>query len=1535
MSEDRRTIVVVLGMHRSGTSVMARALQSLGVELGDNLIPGIKGDNDKGFWEDADINQFNDTLLDTLSSAWSRLSAVKANKLRHEMTLEKETATALLEKKLTSNKLFGFKDPRFTILLPFWQSIFKNLNLDDRYIIAIRSPLNVAHSLFKRNSIPLEKGALLWAKHTSRLLAQTADKRRLVVDYDRMLDSPARELNRISNALAIPPGVADQKCRGQFENEFLSRNLRHHTFSLDDLDHSESVPKFVKDAYWWLLKLARDEISFDDVELTKFWDRYETIYGSFGPGYQYMDQMDLSLQQKGAAADFYKNESLKYKNESLEHFKDLQAEKQILKATRSSVGKLRQENRDLKGHLDQAIAERNNREDSYKLLHADYQKVEVQRNEANLENERLRNFVQEILNSRSWRLTSGLRALRRYLITIPGQTARITLSRSARAVWTRLPLDSVSKYRLKGFLFTRYRFLFQKTIAYQNWREFERSNVESVSKDSHAESILRYTLPTEDQALFVSRHDDRSPPPQPARLIAFYLPQFHAIPENDQWWGKGFTEWTNVRPAKPQFDGHYQPHVPGELGYYDLSDPEVQAQQVELAKQYGIGGFCFYFYWFAGKRLLETPILNYLAEASLDLPFCLCWANENWSRRWDGLERDILIAQKHSPQDEIAFIEYVSRYLKDNRYIRIDGRPLLLVYRPSLLPDPRETADRWRNWCRTNGVGEIYLAYTQSFETVNPARYGFDAAIEFPPNNSGPPVITNQIDTSPDFSGIIYDWRVLPERSERYSDPEYTLFRTVNTAWDNTARRKNNGAIFLGSAPAAYQRWLSNAIGDTISRFPRQDERLVFINAWNEWAEGAHLEPDQRYGYAYLQATRDALAASSLAASRRIVLVGHDAHPHGAQLLLVHMAQTLVTDLGFRVDIVLLGDGPLVSEYEKIGSVHVLGEHRNIEDGGRQLAENLFSKGIRSAITNTAVSGHFAGILKHAGFRVVTLIHELPGIIEQFQLRSHVSSIAENSDHVVFPARIVLEGFRRFADLPDEHAVTRPQGLYKRNALRDIRETRLARRQLRARLNLPQQARIIIGVGYADHRKGIDLFIDAGIRIVREKSDAYLVWVGKVDPEVRRDIDRTIAEQGVSHRFLFPGYEEDTDPYFAGADIFALTSREDPFPSVAMEAMDAALPIVAFEGAGGISELAGNGCGVLAPAFDPAAYAKAIVELLENSEKAHMLGNLGQSMIENHFSFRRYAFDLVALAVSDFYRVSVVVPNYNYASHLRERIDSILDQRYPIYELIVLDDASTDNSAQVLEGLFPLIPIDHVFVRNNTNTGSPFVQWFNGIKIAKGDLVWIAEADDLTDPRFLDEVVAPFSDDDVVLSYSQSKQMGEDGDILSPDYLDYVSDISREKWARHYVNAGRDEIREVLAIKNTIPNVSGVLFKRRILEQVLTEHLEEIRNYRVAGDWIVYVYTLSLGKVAFSPRPLNLHRRHHGSRTLSTFDISQLEEIMSIQKKIRESYKPENEVVRRSRLYSETLYELFGLKTASAPTADSHDRLRDYITGTG
>lgn len=357
----------------------------------------------------------------------------------------------------------------------------------------------------------------------------------------------------------------------------------------------------------------------------------------------------------------------------------------------------------------------------------------------------------------------------------------------------------------------------------------------------------------------VQRRQEPLLEPLPARLIAFYLPQFHPVPENDAWWGQGFTEWNNVVRALPQFEGHAQPRLPSDLGFYDLRDKSVMREQAQLARSYGIEGFCFYFYWFAGKTLLETPLAGWLSDAGMDLPACICWANENWTRTWDGRRDDVLIGQRHSAEDDLAFIAHVAPYLADPRYIRVDGKPLLLVYRPTLLHDARATADRWRQWCRDNGVGEILLAYVQSFERPDPGEIGFDAAVEFPPNLSSADDLTaRQSLLNPRYAGHALDWRRLASDYENRPQPTYRFFPGVNCGWDNEPRRPGQGRTYLHASPRRYRDWLRHTV---VHRLADRDasDRLVFINAWNEWAEGAVLEPDVRLGHAWLQATRDAL----------------------------------------------------------------------------------------------------------------------------------------------------------------------------------------------------------------------------------------------------------------------------------------------------------------------------------------------------------------------------------------------------------------------------------------------------------------------------------------------------------------------------------------------------------------------------------------------------------------------------------------------------------------------------------------------------
>ena len=344
------------------------------------------------------------------------------------------------------------------------------------------------------------------------------------------------------------------------------------------------------------------------------------------------------------------------------------------------------------------------------------------------------------------------------------------------------------------------------------------------------------------------------------KVIAYYLPQFHPIPENDKWWGKGFTEWTNVTKAVPQFIGHYQPHLPGELGFYDLRLPEVQERQVDLARNYGIYGFCFYYYWFNGKRLLERPLDQFIENPRIDFPFCICWANENWTRRWDGLENDVLLAQTHTHKSDIQFIKDLEPVLRHPNYINIGGRPLIIVYRTSLMENPAKAAATWRKYCIKEGVGNPYLVAAQTFGFTDPRPIGFDAAVEFPPHNIAYPEITNRMKIlNPNFLGRIYNYADMAYYSMKKGDERpYIEFKTIAPSWDNAPRKPGNGYSFAFSTPIVYGRWLEWASQHTIQKND-PEERLVFVNAWNEWSEGTHLEPDRRFGYAYLQATANAI----------------------------------------------------------------------------------------------------------------------------------------------------------------------------------------------------------------------------------------------------------------------------------------------------------------------------------------------------------------------------------------------------------------------------------------------------------------------------------------------------------------------------------------------------------------------------------------------------------------------------------------------------------------------------------------------------
>ena len=347
-----------------------------------------------------------------------------------------------------------------------------------------------------------------------------------------------------------------------------------------------------------------------------------------------------------------------------------------------------------------------------------------------------------------------------------------------------------------------------------------------------------------------------------ARLIAFYLPQFHPIPENDQWWGKGFTEWTNAARAKPLFRGHYQPHLPADLGFYDLRVPETRAAQAEMARAYGVEGFCYYHYWFAGKRILERPFDEVLKSGDPDFPFCLCWANQTWTGIWHGAPNRVLIEQTYPGEaDHRAHFEALLPAFRDPRYIRVDGKPLFVLYQPHEIPDAPSALRLWRDMARRAGLPGLYIV-GNDVGRQTPSELGLDAltAYQLPPRRpwvsrrepikwlkrryelwAGEPTVYRYEDVLP---------TLLPPEM-----PGVENFPCMIPNWDNTPRSGKNGLVLHESTPELFRRHALQAYERVRKREP--EHRIVFIKSWNEWAEGNYLEPDRKFGHEYLEVLRD------------------------------------------------------------------------------------------------------------------------------------------------------------------------------------------------------------------------------------------------------------------------------------------------------------------------------------------------------------------------------------------------------------------------------------------------------------------------------------------------------------------------------------------------------------------------------------------------------------------------------------------------------------------------------------------------------
>lgn len=1136
---------------------------------------------------------------------------------------------------------------------------------------------------------------------------------------------------------------------------------------------------------------------------------------------------------------------------------------------------------------------------------------------ANTVNVALQDRINMLEQSTCWKITKPLRIIATGFRTI---FTASTYGKILKKIYMALPISMQSKLRLKGALFKLFAPMIKNTTAYKDWKNYT-SGINDLNEKEHKIEILDgekksfveqimnipYTKDTDEYVPKIMNCGHAAN--YDVKYLAFYLPQFHPFPENDEWWGVGFTEWTNVTKAIPQFVGHNQPRLAGELGYYDLRNKTIIRQQMDLAKLYGVYGFCIYFYWFDGKKLMDTPLNIIMNNEELDLPFCLCWANENWSRKWDGKNQDILIAQNYDKEFPEKFINDVIPYMSDSRYIKFQDKPVLIIYNANEIPDLKKVIQIWRDRCRSHGLGEIHLLAVDFALNAKSRDAGFDGFIEFPPHsvyNYGMETINSELSVIDDsYAGRIFDYgRIVREKKYLTTNTD-NYYKGIFLGWDNTARRSRSATVYHRFTIAAFREWLADITKFTLENH-KKDDRFLFINAWNEWAEGTYLEPDRRYGYAALDAVRQVLEEHSNK-TKSIIYVSHDACYNGAQLLSLNIIEQLTKVFHYNVCVILLKGGVLIDKFQALAANFICLEQEKNQSSA--LFQWLSRVECKKAMCNTVVTGDVLKTLSEQGIHCISMIHEMEGIIKEYHCEGKLANIAQYADKIVFASRYVKESAEKIHPIPEEKIVISPQGSYNVNpyGIHNKENQRAVRKQF----GLSEDAQIALGVGFGDTRKGIDLFVKAAVRACELNRNLAFIWVGQIHPACKPELERLLSKCSCRNRIVFADPTDDLFKYYSAADLFLLTSREDPFPTVVMEAMDAGLPIIAFKGGGGYVEIVTQEAGILVEMADYEHMAEEICSLLTDESKKSSLGQYAHEYAAQHFNFIKYINGLLSLLSENYHKVSVVIPNYNYGKYLKRRINSVLQQDYPIYELILLDDLSTDNSVKIMERFERSNPLQIKLYQNAENSGNVFNQWEKGCNLATGEYVWIAEADDLSEPNFLSSIMERMAaDSSIVLGYSQSYMMDENGRITANNYFCYTDDVDCQVWRNDYVSDAREEITKRLAAKNTIPNVSAVVFKNRNFESMFIE----AKKFHVAGDWAFYVKLLEYGgKTAFVSKSLNYHRRHSNSVTTDLNAKVHFQEICKMQDYISSAYDKDVDL-EQVMDYRKSVKEVLGIK---------------------
>jgi glycosyltransferase involved in cell wall biosynthesis len=635
----------------------------------------------------------------------------------------------------------------------------------------------------------------------------------------------------------------------------------------------------------------------------------------------------------------------------------------------------------------------------------------------------------------------------------------------------------------------------------------------------------------------------------------------------------------------------------------------------------------------------------------------------------------------------------------------------------------------------------------------------------------------------------------------------------------------------------------------------------------------------------------------------KMVIVTHALNETGAPLLAFNIAKSF-KEKKYDVFVISLSDGGLEEKFSeeniRLISLHQDSLSKRVYDSKQleNIIKILKSKGYNNVITNTIISGITAPLFKKYNFKIISLIHEMGMSIELYDMKQGGRDITMYSDKVIFPDEVVKKDFYGIFNEDQKKSIICPQGLYK---LKE--EIQLNKNKIYQKYNIPQNSKIILGSGTADYRKGIDLFLFAAQKLIslEEDEEYHFIWAGKIyNDELKEWIKLQFKRYGIENRFHNIEFIKDSKEYqnlVSCSDAFWLTSREDPFPSVMIEALEYNTPVIAFKNSGGANTLLNNDRGILIDNFDANSMAEETKKIIEDKEHSKKMLENAQKYIKKELNFNKYI-ERLEKEFSNLYEndkvtyadVSVIVPNYNYEDFLPVRLNSIINQTIKPKEIILLDDVSKDDSVliakPILENAKKKYGIDYKIVVNTVNNGC-FRQWLKGIDLASQPYIWIAEADDYAQPNFIEILMPKFSDKKVVLAYAQSKVINEYCEVVDYKYTDYTNDLSEDKWNSDFKEEGITQIKKYFSRKNIIPNVSSTII-RKCATDGMKEYLDQ---YNFIGDWLAYIFILSKGYVSYSSKTLNGHRRHSKSIIARTEkSIGFIEETLKIKKFIVENF---------------------------------------------